>query len=323
MKVAIIGAGQIGTRHLQALALFRNKLEIYVVDPSEESLKLAQDRYNEIKQHYTHKVNYCKSVNEIPGNLFLAIVSTTSKVRRQIIEELLNVSKINYLLLEKFLFTKYDDYFAIEKLLKSKNIITYVNCPRRLWPFYQSLKLQLQDEEILEYHVSGSNLGIGCNAIHFIDQILYFTQEKSIKLFHDFLDDKINESKRKGFVEFTGSLLGKTPKGTKFFMSSYREGKIPLVISIVTNKSRYIIEEISGKAYFCSENNDWKWKEISFEYIYQSKLTNIVLQQLIENGECDLVTYKESQSMHLECLNVFMEHIQKVKNEKVDECLIT
>ena len=35
-KVIIIGAGQIGSRHLQALAAIKTPLDIYVVDPTEK-----------------------------------------------------------------------------------------------------------------------------------------------------------------------------------------------------------------------------------------------------------------------------------------------
>ena len=44
-NICIIGAGQLGSRHLQALKMVLQPLLITVVDPSSESLKMAEERY--------------------------------------------------------------------------------------------------------------------------------------------------------------------------------------------------------------------------------------------------------------------------------------
>ena len=45
---AIIGAGQIGSRHLQALCKLESPARVALVDPSDESLQTASDRYIEV-----------------------------------------------------------------------------------------------------------------------------------------------------------------------------------------------------------------------------------------------------------------------------------
>ena len=45
---AIIGAGQIGSRHLQALCQFEKPIRVDLVDPSDESLQTAQSRFEEV-----------------------------------------------------------------------------------------------------------------------------------------------------------------------------------------------------------------------------------------------------------------------------------
>ena len=47
VNVAIIGAGQLGSRHLSSLALSVNDLEIQVVDPFQGSLEVAKSRFEE------------------------------------------------------------------------------------------------------------------------------------------------------------------------------------------------------------------------------------------------------------------------------------
>ena len=47
-KVAIIGAGQLGSRHLQGLKVAASPLEITVMDSNEDSLKVAKERYDTV-----------------------------------------------------------------------------------------------------------------------------------------------------------------------------------------------------------------------------------------------------------------------------------
>ena len=42
-RIFIIGAGQLGSRHLQALKSSSNSLNIFIVDPSLESLNIAKE----------------------------------------------------------------------------------------------------------------------------------------------------------------------------------------------------------------------------------------------------------------------------------------
>ena len=46
-KIAVIGAGQLGSRHLQGLKLSKLKSDIWVVDNNPNSLQIAQQRYEE------------------------------------------------------------------------------------------------------------------------------------------------------------------------------------------------------------------------------------------------------------------------------------
>lgn len=43
-NIAIIGAGQLGSRHLQALAQVNADVILHIVDPSEQSLEVSKQR---------------------------------------------------------------------------------------------------------------------------------------------------------------------------------------------------------------------------------------------------------------------------------------
>jgi hypothetical protein len=54
-------------------------------------------------------------------------------------------------------FQKEEDFVAVKKLIDDKNIKAWVNCPRRMWPFYQQLREKLKEAIMVDLKVKGSN----------------------------------------------------------------------------------------------------------------------------------------------------------------------
>ena len=50
-NILIIGSGELGSRHLQALTKTNININIQVVDPSNESLKIASERFKEFPEN--------------------------------------------------------------------------------------------------------------------------------------------------------------------------------------------------------------------------------------------------------------------------------
>ena len=94
-QLAVIGAGQLGSRHLQGLAKANLEAEIWVVDVSQESLNIAQSRYNEVKSDKM-KVHFITDFSKIAsekidfaigysmGGFNAIIFSTLFKVKKVI-----------------------------------------------------------------------------------------------------------------------------------------------------------------------------------------------------------------------------------------------
>ena len=65
-NVAIIGAGNVGSRHLQALKAVDFPLSIMVIDPDLNSLAIAKERYNSIPLGiYQHQIEYFQKIEDI------------------------------------------------------------------------------------------------------------------------------------------------------------------------------------------------------------------------------------------------------------------
>ena len=164
-KVAIIGAGQLGSRHLQGLKSAKNELAIYVMDQSNDSLKLAEERYNQVNDNgFAKDVHFVTSMEMLPKDLEVVIIATGSIPRAMLTKALLEHSDVKYLILEKILFPRLDEYEEIQEVIIKKNVKAWVNCPRRLFAYYQ--KLHGMIDSPFEMTVDGSNWGLCCNSIH-------------------------------------------------------------------------------------------------------------------------------------------------------------
>lgn len=322
VKIAIIGAGQLGSRHLQALAALPTQAHISVIDPSADSLKTAETRFAEVSANFKGTVSFGNSISLLDKKLDVVIVATNSKIRRQVIEMLLDHSQVSYLILEKFLFVNRDDYKVISELLIAKNVAAWVNCPRRMMDFYKDLKARIKGS--VHFAVTGNDWGMGCNSIHFFDLFAFLTGAENCVLSNLLIDNDILESKRKDYIEFTGTITGQT-KEHSLRITSFAGTPSNLIITIDTATARYYIEEgAKGIVRIASAENDWKQEEKYFEMPFQSQLTNVLVNELIETGTCSLPTYKESSVLHLQLLDNFISFLRRVRNDNsINECPIT
>ncbi|MHB1126563.1 MAG: Gfo/Idh/MocA family oxidoreductase [Bacillota bacterium] len=324
INICIIGAGQLGSRHLQALSLIDRKVFIQMVDPNEASLEIARKRFLEMKNNNNVKsLKYLTSIEALPNEIDLVIVATTADVRYSVLKTLLEKRQVRYLILEKILFQKVEDYSNIGKLIISKGIPAWVNCPRRIWPLYQHIKNKFVDVNQIEYSVSGSNWGLASNAIHFIDCFSFITGENNLDLTSEYLDAKIMNSNRPGFIEFTGSLLGKSERGSFISLKSDKEGVDPLVIKISSKTINCTVNETEQKAWISMSSNDWKLDELSFSIPYQSQMTHLVVKKILDTGLCELTAYEESSKLHIQYIECLIKHLEKLQFEDVTKCAIT
>lgn len=297
-KILIVGVGQIGSRHLQALKAVKTPLEIWVVDQSENSLKIAKERYESMNTSGgEHVLRY---QNQMPENsaFDIAIIATTSGPRAVLTKELLKKNKVKYLILEKILFQKKNYYAEIEKLLARHKVKTWVNCPMRMMPFYVGLKKEFDGKKIT-YILYGNQSGMATDLIHHIDFVSFLTGSTNLEIDTRLLDKKLKDSKRKGYLETTGSLSVFFENGSQLMARCDDNGQSPKIIEIFDEEKRYTIFESEGKA-LISKAPDWKLKEIKFNLPYQSQLTTTVIENLLNSSKSALPTYKESAKLHLQ-----------------------
>ena len=305
-KCLLIGAGQLGSRHLQGLIKNLQQLEIYVLDPSENSIKFTQEREKEIT--HKHKVIYTQSWESLPDYFEIVIVATNANVREHIINKLLEKHKVGFLILEKVLFQELAAYQRVHDLLVQHNVVTYVNHPRRMFESYKNIKANLDLHTLGVYNVVGGNWGLGCNALHFLDLFVYLSGKKLKDINVNSIDDKILESSRIGFVEFTGSITGHLTDSSYFSITSLQGESSSITVTIFNNEERFIIQEGGTPQIFqLKKKNLFNCEKELFKVQYQSELSNNIAQELLENGICLLPTYDEARHTHELFLTVMLK----------------
>lgn len=327
-NIVIIGAGQLGSRHLQGVLKSSEDFCVFVVDPSRASIDVAKERANVIPNE--HEVVYLESISDLPDSISLAIIATNSNVRLAVMEALCVQSKVENLILEKVLFQKASDYHRAAELIEERGINAYVNHPRRMQTMFQNLKdiVANYPEEVFDISAYGSNWGLGCNGLHVSDALCFVFDDKVTAYSDTILDPRVLESKRGGYKEFSGSLMGKTGKGHSFTICSkdLRDaGVSPLTIALNSPKIRIGLQE--GNSPFISftdlTQSESHRMEIQAPMLFQSDLSKVLVDQLFTGEEPKLPKYNEAMENHLLFIQSLNHHLENLTGEKQESCPIT
>lgn len=315
-KVVIIGAGQLGSRHLQALKYVKSLLDIYIIDPVNESLNIARERYDSLELIDNNNVIYMNSIEDvnIDSKIDLVIIATSSNVRSFVTIELLKKFAVDTIIFEKILFQKKDDYFTIRNLLDKCKVNAYVNCPMRMMSFYKDIKPLFKGTKF-KYLVSGGQFGLVTNIIHYLDHMSFLSNSYEYEANVEFLDKEIIKSKRDGFYELNGTFQVYFENGTEGSFYCASTGNAPIVVQAYNSKIHFISMESEGKVFIAKAESDWKWEEISFNIPFQSQLTTTLVEDLFDNNTCLLPTYEESMRIHLPYLDSLLDYINQ--NDKL------
>ena len=323
-KIAVIGAGQIGSRHLQGLAQIDFSAELAVVDPSEKSLARARDRFEEMPHNeMVSDIRFLESIQSLPEHLDLAVVATTSNVRKEIVIELLQCCSVENLLLEKVVFQSERDFLEIGELLDKYEISAWVNCVRRVTPAYHAIKELLVDSGIASFNFTfGDAFGLGSNAVHFLDCMAFLCDCDEYGISENKLNNEIISSKRSGFVEFSGSFAGKFDNNISFEVNALKDSDESTIFEITSDAMKIKVYEGAG-SYTVEKIDEGEPASFPFSIPYQSSLTNITAKEILHDGKCDLPTYEVSKKIHIPLLRLFSSHLERVKGGSFPQCPIT
>lgn len=303
--VLLVGAGGIGSRHLQALARLERPLQVTAVDTSFQSLRLAQERVRQIRADSDGKFRFTTTLDDAPSRADIAIVATGAGVRRRVVDQILERGEVRHLLLEKFLFQRLEDYDAVGRHLAEVGTAAWVNTPRRLWPGYMMLASCFGGEPVTCRVQAPATVGIGTSAIHFADLLAYLSRDSALELVGEGLER--TASRHVGAFELTGTVRGGTPGGSFLEYRADARTSAPLLVSLSWPRARSVIREAEQRMWLSTEDNGWSWSEEDFPTRLQSEMTDGVVADLLDTGSCGLPSYAESSVLHTAVLRSVAE----------------
>tara|TARA_B110000977_G_C11087440_1_gene495279 strand:+ start:413 stop:1369 length:957 start_codon:yes stop_codon:yes gene_type:complete len=301
-KILLVGAGQIGSRYLQGLVSMNLHLNVTVIDPLDASLDKAKKLWIEAGGDKSqHMIRWYKVLPEDLISIDLAIISTSSKGRAALVKNIRKSIQVNYWVLEKVLTQSKQELDVIKAAtIDAKEV--WVNMTRRLIDWHHQLKLKFYKKGPLKVKKNGGLWGLGCNGIHFIDLICWWTDESLISVNINGLDQNWFKSRRSEYFEITGELFIKFSGGTELILRSNHNVEEDNLYVELPNKSIWVINEDNGTAQNSKENI------LNGRLELQSELTAAMVTKILKNGTCDLTTLKQSVGHHEIFLDAMLEH---------------
>lgn len=325
-QIAIIGAGQLGSRHLQGLARLQLPCTVHVVDPSPKSLEVARQRFAETppSPHVGELVSHT-SPDTLPEALDYVIVATSADVRLAVLQSLLARHRVRHLLLEKVLFQRLGEYDTAARLIAQHSVRTWVNCPRRAFDIYAEVKTFLAGGGPLRhFDVTGGDWGLGCNSVHFIDLLAMMTGQPPEGVSTAGLDAALMPSKRAGFMEFTGRLQGRSGDAT-FELATTAGSAMRLLLTFRAETRSVVIDEAAGRAFFLDTTvaGPAGWQLREFRAPFMSELGTAIATDLLTRGDCVLTPFDESVRCHLPLVTALAAHAARAQGTPADFCPVT
>ena len=314
LNVLVIGSGNLGMRHVQALGSVNHELTILVVEPNISAIKRTKSILNELDNN-SADISFYRKLEEVKTkSFFLVIIATTSIERKDVCKKILESFSVKFILLEKILFANESDYYEISELISKCEVDVFVNCSMRTMPSYLQIKNYF-DNSSIEYHVNGgnqSNYGLITCLPHHLDHIGYLTGD------HDIIDVDTThllnppiQSKRKNYLEFTGLLIVRFKGGTIGTFHSYEKSAKPLTVNIENRDVSLFICEQQKRMILRSRSDEWKISMQDFPVAYQSEMTKLIVEDLILHQRCELPSYDLAMRTHLSFLMPMKEWLSK------------
>jgi hypothetical protein len=316
-SLLLVGAGQLGSRYLQGVVASNSDLEITVVDPSSESLETAKSRWIEAGGDQSlHKVRWLSSIPSDLWRVDVALVVTSSKGRANLIEKIANAIDVRYWVLEKVLTQSSEELRAIQSVLAGCKG-AWVNTPRRMMSWHQSLKDAFASRRPLEVSYFAGLWGLACNSIHFIDLVAWWSGEALVSVDTSVLDHHWHESKRAGYFEITGELVAHFSGGTSLRLRSKEDAQAQPIQVVLRDGVIWEVDEPAGTAHSSGG------EQLDGSIEFQSQLSGRLVDNILQRGECDLPSLDESSSMHTIFLDAMLAHWNLSQNRNDDHVPIT
>lgn len=325
-RVLIVGCGQLGSRHLQAVAALPQVREIEVVDPRPAALQLGRERLAEVPDRPAGSVvRWLSSLEEASVGGGVCIVATQAQVRCQVVQHVVEQLDYASLLLEKIVAQSIRDLDALSALAAARRLSVWVNLKTRAYPFHQRVRQRLGSAEPILFSVVGGNHGLANNGVHAADLFAFYDGARHIHSAGACIDPILHPSKRgRDVFDLSGTLQGVTDTGSHFMLSYASDHDGSEHIAITTRRYRCIVDHMQRWAVESDASSGGTWRSVPFEgNPLVSHMTKQFIADILATGRCALPTLEESLVAHRFILSELQPHFNRLLEREVPLCPVT
>jgi predicted dehydrogenase len=311
-EVLVIGAGQIGSRHLQALARSNLVSCAHVVEPYADSRTRAAQRWQEAGGT-PERLQFV--ADETWPRCAAAICASPATGRLAIIERLAAIG-VSHLLSEKVLFPNQADYTRSLEIVASAGINTAINHIYRYAPAFAVLR-DLAPVPPLHIEIAAGDNGLGCNLIHFLDLFEYLTCSMLARLQVGIDRPYRSSSRGSHYLEFSGHASAATQRGDTFALTFTPASTRAPRIRVTGSGFEATFDESIPKV----ESTHRQLHDLPFAPPRVSDLSARILEEMHE-GRCRLPSFAASHRANELMLQAFNREIHG-RDEPTLVCPIT
>lgn len=325
-RVLIVGCGQLGSRHLQAVASMPEIGMIEVVDSRPDALDLGRERLSELPEVFlTDKVRWLSSMDEATKQGDLCIVATQAVGRCELVKQAAQFCDYSSFLVEKIVSQSVTEIESLIEFAEDQNLGIWVNCQSRAYPIHQKAKKLLGSDEPVMFSVMGGNHGLANNGIHHADLFAFYDETNEITGAGSDIHPVLHDSKRgDGLFDLSGSLHGRTEKGSSFAVSYAAGHQAWEHLSIGNSHHRFFVDHLSETIMESDSESGWQWRQTQFKGSTRvSETTKDIAKSIIVKGESALPTLKESLVAHRYILDELLPHFSRLIGKDLDRCPVT
>lgn len=318
--VLLVGAGNLGARHLQGLASSSNLLRIFVLDSNLDALQAAQKRWlDAIGTNKTKKlVTFHTELGDAPSVVDLVIIATTAHRRVDLVRALKKHALIRYWVFEKILTQSALELDQLLLVLGSETQ-AWVNTPRRMLTWHKLIRNHLTKQKPLHLRVGGKAWGLACNSIHFLDMLAWFSGEMLTHISTVGLAKKWIESKRPGNWEIMGKFEAHFSRGSTATVTVEQGDPVDLSYQfrIEDGDLFWSIDEENGTAIRSDGLS------VPGRLPFQSEVTPLLVDEILSTGKCELPSLEISAETHRVFLDAMLMHWKKTVDASATTVPIT
>ena len=255
LRVAIIGLGRMGVRHVQAV---RNLGMVIcgVADASPRALDAAQSAHDlDPSACFTDAQEMLRTTR--PQAL---VVATTAPSHAGFVLAAAD-SGVRHILCEKPMANSLAEADAMVRACRAAGATLAVNHQMRFMPQYTQVKALIGSDELgplSSILVAGSNFGLAMNASHYFEMFHYISSSQ-VKTVQAWLEQDLLANPRGAqFEDRSGRLLAHSDGGASMFIDFSAAAGYGLQVAYICRHGQIVVDELTGEMRVAARKSEYR-----------------------------------------------------------------